>query len=34
LGYAAQEMAPLPHDENDEPLDWLVTERGARQFQR
>ena len=33
LGYAAQEMAPLPHDENDEPLDWLVTERGVRQFQ-
>jgi 5-formyltetrahydrofolate cyclo-ligase len=34
LGYAAQEMPALPCDENDEPLDWLVTERGAKRFER
>ena len=34
LGYAAQLMTELPHDGNDEPLDWLVNEQGARQFPR
>jgi len=34
LGYSAQEVATLPYDENDEPLDWLVTEQGTRRFQR
>ena len=34
LGYAAQATAALPYDDNDEPLDWLVNERGAQQFAR
>ncbi len=34
LGFAAQEMPALPHDEHDEPLDWLVNETGARPFPR
>jgi len=34
LGYSVQEVATLPYDENDEPMDWLVTEQGSRRFQR
>lgn len=34
LGFSAQETETLPYDENDEQLDWLVTEKGTRQFQR
>lgn len=34
LGYSTQEISTLPYDENDEPLDWLLTEQGSRQFQR
>ena len=34
LGFSAQEVAYVPYDENDEPLDWLVTEQGTRRFQR
>lgn len=29
LAYAAQEVDALPHDGNDERLDWIVTEAGA-----
>lgn len=31
IGYAAQEMADLPVGGHDEPLDWIVTERGTFQ---
>jgi 5-formyltetrahydrofolate cyclo-ligase len=30
LGYAAQEVAAVPHDEKDERVDLIVTERGVR----
>ena len=33
IAFAGQEMV-LPHDENDERLDWIVTEKYARQFER
>jgi 5-formyltetrahydrofolate cyclo-ligase len=26
LAYAGQEMAHVPHDDKDQPLDWIVTE--------
>jgi 5-formyltetrahydrofolate cyclo-ligase len=26
LAYAGQEMARVPHDDKDQPLDWIVTE--------
>jgi len=29
VGYAAQEMASVPRDRYDQPLDWIVTERFA-----
>jgi 5-formyltetrahydrofolate cyclo-ligase len=32
IAYAGQEMI-LPHDENDERLDWIVTEKYARKFE-
>ena len=32
IAYAGQEMT-LPHDENDERLDWIVTEKYARKFE-
>jgi 5-formyltetrahydrofolate cyclo-ligase len=32
--YAAQEVADAPCHEGDEPLDWIVTEQGARKFKR
>jgi 5-formyltetrahydrofolate cyclo-ligase len=28
--FSAQEFPAVPHDENDQPLDWIVTEREAR----
>lgn len=31
IAFSGQEMI-LPHDENDERLDWIVTEKFARQF--
>ena len=34
FGYSAQITATLPYDENDEPLDWLVTEQGTHRFRR
>ncbi len=29
LAYAGQEMAHVPHDDKDQPLDWIVTEDEA-----
>ena len=31
-GFAAQEVAAVPHDASDQRLDWIVTEREARRF--
>ncbi len=33
IAFAGQEMV-LPHDENDKRLDWIVTEKHARPFER
>jgi 5-formyltetrahydrofolate cyclo-ligase len=33
-GFSAQEVSEVPHHVNDEPLDWVVTEKGARAFER
>ncbi len=32
FAFAAQEVAAVPHDETDQRLDWIVTEREARRF--
>jgi 5-formyltetrahydrofolate cyclo-ligase len=32
FAFAAQEFPEVPHDENDQRLDWIVTENGARRF--
>jgi 5-formyltetrahydrofolate cyclo-ligase len=32
VAFADQEVAALPTSPTDEPLDWIVTERGARRF--
>ncbi len=32
VAYGDQEVDSLPPDDHDEPLDWLVTERGCRRF--
>ena len=32
VGFAGQEENELPADENDERLDWIVTEKSARKF--
>ena len=34
FAFAGQEFETVPHDENDQRLDWVVTENGARKFQR
>ncbi len=34
VAYAGQEMDAVPHDGFDQPLDWVVTEEGARKFGR
>jgi 5-formyltetrahydrofolate cyclo-ligase len=34
VGYEAQGVTELPHDRFDQPLDWIVTEVGARKFDR
>ena len=34
FAFAGQEVADVPHRESDEPLDWVVTETGARRFER
>ena len=30
IAFAAQEVPAVPRESHDEPLDWVVTERGAR----
>ena len=32
--FAGQEVEDVPHRDSDEPLDWVVTELGARRFER
>ncbi len=32
FAFASQEFETVPHDENDQRLDWIVTENGARRF--
>ena len=32
FAFAAQEFAAVPHVEHDERLDWVATDRGAREF--
>ncbi len=32
LAFAGQRVEALPHDDGDEPLDWLVSEAGAVRF--
>lgn len=34
LAYAGQEMARVPHDDKDQPLDWIVTEDEAIRIER
>jgi len=34
FAFAGQEVQDVPHREGDEPLDWVVTEMGARRFER
>jgi 5-formyltetrahydrofolate cyclo-ligase len=33
FAYEEQEIDDVPHDHLDQPLDWVVTERGARKVQ-
>jgi 5-formyltetrahydrofolate cyclo-ligase len=34
IAYAAQEIDAVPYGERDEPLDWILTERGIRKPER
>jgi len=34
FAFAGQEVADVPHRDGDEPLDWVVTETGARRIER
>jgi 5-formyltetrahydrofolate cyclo-ligase len=34
FAFAGQEFETVPHDQNDQRLDWIVTEIGARKFER
>jgi 5-formyltetrahydrofolate cyclo-ligase len=34
ISYAAQEVPDVPHGSHDEPLDWILTERGIRRPER
>ena len=34
VAYAVQEVEAVPRDGYDQPLDWIVTEAGARKFDR
>jgi len=34
ISYAAQEIDEVPHGDHDEPLDWMLTERGIRRPER
>jgi 5-formyltetrahydrofolate cyclo-ligase len=33
FAFAGQEFETVPHDENDQRLDWVVTENGAHKFE-
>jgi 5-formyltetrahydrofolate cyclo-ligase len=32
FAFSVQEFCEVPHDENDQKLDWMATEIGAREF--
>lgn len=32
IAFGAQEVDAVPHDELDEPLDWILTEKGPHKF--
>jgi 5-formyltetrahydrofolate cyclo-ligase len=32
VGYAAQHVVRVPRDEYDQPLDWIITEKGAHSY--
>ena len=34
VAFAGQEVDAVPHDAHDQPLDWMLTERGAMQFEQ
>jgi 5-formyltetrahydrofolate cyclo-ligase len=34
IAYAAQEVEKVPADQFDQPLEWVVTEKGARRMER
>jgi len=34
FAFAGQEVPDVPHRDSDEPLDWIVTELGARRIER
>jgi 5-formyltetrahydrofolate cyclo-ligase len=34
FAFAGQEVPDVPHRDSDEPLDWIVTELGARRVER
>ncbi len=34
IAFSAQEHDRLPHDMYDQPLDWVVSEKGCRRFER
>jgi 5-formyltetrahydrofolate cyclo-ligase len=34
VAFAAQEVDAVPHEAHDEPLDWILTENGARKVAR
>ena len=34
FAFAGQEFETVPYDQNDQRLNWVVTENGAREFQR
>ncbi|MBL8906323.1 MAG: 5-formyltetrahydrofolate cyclo-ligase, partial [Rhizobiales bacterium] len=34
IAYSGQEIAEVPHGSWDEPLDWIMTERGAFRTER
>lgn len=32
VAFSGQEVKQVPHSDHDEPLDWMLTEAGAKQF--
>ena len=34
IAFTGQTIAAVPHDDLDQRLDWIVTEIGARKFER